>query len=389
MRRSCEITALSGLPSLTEKKQYYTIPSFKIGGSYTVGRTGTYEFGASDGTTLESLGAEPLRTSYIAVGTPDRDSSGRITNAVIVNSYYAGDAALCYSYWYEGQAGNFFSMWPAVGPGRIIDTNRFYVIFLDALGLWGASKPSDGLGLRFPQYNMFDCVQANYRLLVDELNVSRVKLATGVSMGAMQSYVWALLHPELVHAIMPIGGSTNTSADPVLRWIFALMTAGMQSDPQWRETRGDYYHLPKEQHPNQGMMFGWSILMHNGFDLDFRIDQGWHEVQKEVFSWEPKGDEGLLLRQKARDYDVIDLLYRNGLQADFDLDPYLPSILCPALILHCTNDLWLRIKLAEQSADRIPAARFVPYEDRWAHYSVFRSVHRVKDAVQAFMDEIK
>lgn len=388
MGRSRGITALSGLPSLARQKRFYTVPGFKIGGSYSIGEPTRYEFGGQGGTTLESLGAEPLRTSYIAVGTPERDSAGLITNAVIINSYYAGDAALCYSYWYEGQAGTFFSMWPVVGPGRIIDTNRFYVIFLDALGLWGASKPSDGLGMRFPRYTMFDCVQANYRLLTDELHVGRVRLATGVSMGAMQSYVWALLHPELVQAIMPIGGSTNTSDDPVLRWIFALMTAAMQSDPVWRETGGDYYHLPKEQHPNQGMMFGWSILMHNGFDLDFRIDQGWDEVQKEVFAWEPKGDEGLLLRQKARDYDVIDLLYRNGFQGDFDLDPYLPSILCPALILHCKNDLWLRSKLAERSADRIPAARFVPYEDRWAHYSVFRSVHRVKEAVQAFMAEI-
>lgn len=389
MSRKRGITELSGLPSLAKKKRFHTIPDFKLGGSYNIGHPHLFEFGGEGGTTLESVGAEPLRTSYIAEGTPERDSSGRITNAVIVNSYYGGDAALCYSFWYEGQAGNCFSTWPVVGPGRIIDTNRFYVIFLDALGLWGASKPSDGLGLSFPRYNMFDCVQANYRLLRDELNVGSVRLATGVSMGGMQSYVWAMLHPEFVQAIMPIAGSTNTAEDPVLRWIFALMTAAMQSDPVWRETKGNYYHLPKEQHPNQGMMFGWSVLMHNGFDLDFRIDQGWKEVQKEVFFWEPKGDEGLLLKQKARDYDVIDLLYRNGLQTDFDLDPYLPSILCPALILHCQNDLWLRMKLAEQAAYRIPGARFVPYEDRWAHYSVFRAVHRVRETVQAFLDEIK
>ena len=74
-----------------------------------------------------------------------------------------------------------------MGPGELIDTDRYYVIFLDALGLWGAGKPSDGLGLRFPQYNIMDCVQANYRLLRDHLKVSRVKLATGASMGAIQN----------------------------------------------------------------------------------------------------------------------------------------------------------------------------------------------------------
>ncbi len=90
MGRFQEITALSGLPSLAEKKQFYTVPDFKIGGTYEIGRPDTYEFGGQGGTTLESLGAEPLRTSYIAVGTPKWDSSGRVINAVLVSSVLRG-----------------------------------------------------------------------------------------------------------------------------------------------------------------------------------------------------------------------------------------------------------------------------------------------------------
>ena len=56
---------------------------------------------------------------------------------------------------------------------------------------------------------------------------------------------------------MPIGGITAT--DPISRWLFTLMTAAMQSDPVWQKTKGDYYNLPKDQHPNKGMMFGWSV----------------------------------------------------------------------------------------------------------------------------------
>jgi homoserine O-acetyltransferase/O-succinyltransferase len=389
MKPAQDVTALSGVRMLWNLKKFHSIPDFRIGGTYEIGNPLQYEFGGADGTTLEALGAGPLRTSYIAVGTPERDAAGRITNAVIVSSYYGGDSALGYFFWYEGQAGNFFSLWPVVGPGRIIDTDRFYVIFLDALGLWGASKPSDGLGLKFPQYTIFDCVQANYRLLKDELNVARVKLATGLSMGAIQTYAWPLLHPEFVEAVMPIGGSTSTGKDPVLRWVFELMTAAMQSDPVWRQTSGDYYHLPKEQHPNQGMMFGWSILQHNGMDLDFRIEQGWDEVKKEVFSWEPKGDQGALLNQKARDYDCNDLIIRNNSQDRFDIDRYLPLITCPGLIIHCRNDLWLRLKLAQKSAECMPAARLVPYEHHFAHYSLFRAPHIVKDEVKDFLAQIK
>ncbi|MGO9118712.1 MAG: hypothetical protein ACLQPD_14035 [Desulfomonilaceae bacterium] len=382
------VTALSGVKSLDHLKGFYTIPDFKIGGTYEIGNTSQYEFGAPDGTTLESLRAGPLRTAYIAVGAPQRDAEGRITNAIIISCYHSGDSAWFYYWWYEGQEGNDFAGGPVVGPGRIIDTDRFYVIFLDALGLWGTSKPSDGLGMKFPQYTPFDLVQANYRLLRDGLNVAKVRLATGVSMGATQSYVWALMHPEYVEAIMPIGGSTSTRKDAVARWTFDLMTAAMKSDPVWRETQGDYYHLPKGKHPIQGLMFGWSILMHTGLDLDYRVAQGWDEVKKEVFYWDPKGDEGLTLRQKALEYDVNDFILRNGYNGKFDINEHLPSIKVPSLILHVQNDLWLRVGLAEESAKRIPGARFASFSDPMAHYAVFRAPHALKEEVLSFFKEI-
>jgi len=358
-----------------------------LGGTYRPGEEADYEFGGEGGVTLESLGAAPLRTAYVACGTPERDSSGRITNAIIISPYYNGDATWFYYYWHDAGKGNDFSLGPVVGPGKLIDTNKFYVIFLDALGLWGASKPSNGLGLRFPRYTLFDCVQANYRLLRDKLNVAKVRLATGVSMGAMQSYVWAILHPDFVDAIMHIGGTASVVKDPVLRWMFQLMSAAMQSDPVWRETNGDYYHLPKSRHPNQGMMFGWSILQHTAYDPDFRLEQGWSEVEKEVFSWKPEGDRGLLLKERARNYDVNDLLARNKAQEAFDIDEYLPAIRSCTLILHVKNDLWIRSEPARAASLRIPGARYAEFESPLAHFAVFRAPNVLREEVSEFFRE--
>lgn len=382
------VTRLSGVASLGKLKEYHSVPNFRLGGTYDIGNESSYEFGGEGGVTLESLGAEPLRTAYIAVGTPQRDEDGAITNAIIISPYYSGDSAWCYYFWHEGRDGVDYSLGPVVGPGKIIDTERFYVVFLDALGLWGASKPSDGLGPKFPRYTVFDCVQANCRLLRDKLNIKRVLLATGVSMGAMQTYVWAALHPDYVQAIMPIGGSTSTRNDPVVRWNFDLMTAAMKSDPVWRETNGNYYHLPKKNHPNKGMMFGWSILMHTGMDLDFRIQQGWEEVKKEVFYWEPKGSEGALLREKGRDYDVNDLIARNSSQDVFHLDEHLAGIRAQTLILHVKNDLWLREKPARDAAAKIPGAEFASFESHMAHYGVFRAPNVLKEKVIEFFRRI-
>jgi homoserine O-acetyltransferase len=386
--RAEEITRLSGVAELAHLKNYYEVPGFKIGGSYSLGEPASYELGGQGGLTLESHGAGPLRTAYIAVGTPQRNANGEIVNAVIISPYYAGDASYSYYFWYQGQAGNDFAQGPVVGPGLLIDTEKYYVVFLDALGLWGASKPSDGLGINFPVYNYFDYVQANYRLLKDHLKVAKIKLAMGFSMGAMQSYVWALLHPEMVEAIMPISGASTIKNDAVARWMFQLMTAAMKSDPVWRDTEGDYYHLPKESHPNQGLMFGWSLLAQSGFGYDMRIKQGWPAVKPEVFYWNPQGDQNAGLLTPAQDYDVNDLLYRNKAGNTYDIHADLSRISARTLIIHVANDQWLRLIQAEKSADAIQGARLISFESPMAHYGGFTAPNVMKAEIQAWLREI-
>ena len=85
---------------------------------------------------------------------------------MIINSYYSGDSTDMYEQWVKGAA--LSGGVPIIGPGRPIDTDRYYVVMVDPLGTWGASKPSDGLGIKFPQYSYFDMVQANYRMLRDQ-----------------------------------------------------------------------------------------------------------------------------------------------------------------------------------------------------------------------------
>jgi len=372
------ITARAQAATLAHLKQYYEVPNFRMGGKYDLDQPGAWANGGEGGVTLESLGAGSLRIGYIALGTPKRNGKGEITNAIVINSFYSRDSTSIYFFWHEGQPGNAFSGGPLIGPGRLFDTNRYYVVLLDALGLWGASKPSDGLGPRFPRYNNFDLVQASYRLLRDHLKVAQVELATGVSMGGTQSYVWGLLHSGFVKAIMPIGGATAGDADdPVQAWIFQLMTAAIESDPVWRETRGSYYHLPKEKHPNQGVMFGWSMLTHTGFDFHYRATQPWAAVKKDVFYWQPTGDESATLKQRAKDFDAVDLWYRNMAGPTFNKD--LPRIKARTLVVHVENDQWLIVDKARASAAAIPGGQVVTFRNNLAHYAVFRAPHAVGD----------
>jgi homoserine acetyltransferase len=360
-------------------KQYYEIPNFRLGGKYDLNNPAKWEDGGEGGVTLESLGGGQLRTAYIAVGTPRKNQAGEITNAVVINSYYSGDSTDMYEQWVKGAA--LSGGVPIIGPGRPIDTDRYYVVMVDPLGTWGASKPSDGLGLKFPQYSYFDMVQANYRLLHDKLKIARVALAAGVSMGGTQTYVWGVMHPEYVSALMPIGGTTQSDAsDPVGNWTFQLMTAAIESDPVWQSTHGDYYKLPVEEHPRAGVAFGWSVLGLTGYDFGYRSSQSFAAVQPEVFYWEPPNPKaGSSVTNRAKLYDAVDLVWRNRVGEIHNINNDLWRIRSRTLVMHISNDNWLNFKLAERAVEKIPGADLISEESPVAHYGVFPIINHMKN----------
>lgn len=373
-----------------ELKKTYEIANFRLGGKYDLSDPSKWENGGEGGVTLESLGAGKLRTAYIAIGNARRNAAGEITNAVIVNSYYSGDSTDMYEQWVKGAA--LSGGVPIIGPGRPIDTDRYYVVMVDPLGTWGASKPSDGLGIKFPQYSYYDMVQANYRMLHDGLKIARAALVTGVSMGGTQTYVWGVMHPEYVSAIMPIGGTTQSDGDdPVGNWTFQMMTAAIEADPVWQTTKGDYYKLPKEKHPVPGVAFGWSILGMTGYDFAFRTSQNWKAVQPEIFYWDPPNEKaGLNVTNRAKLYDAVDLVWRNRVGETHNVNPHLNRIRARTLVMHITNDLWLNFKLAEKAVDRVPGADLIAQESPVAHYGVFPIINQRKNDPKfvAFMDDV-
>ena len=358
-------------------KQYYIVHDFRLGGRYDLTAPAKWANGGEGGATLESVGADGLRTAYIALGNARRNGAGEITNAVIVNSYYSGDSTDMYAQWVVGTP--LSGGTPIIGPGRVIDTNRYYVVLVDPLGTWGASKPSDGLGQKFPQYSYYDMVQANYRLLHDHLKVAHAALVTGVSMGGTQTYVWGVMHPEFMGALMPIGGTTQSDkGDPVGNWTFQLMTAAIESDPVWRSTGGNYYSLPKEQHPVQGVAFGWSVLSLTGFDFGFRSTQDFSAVQPDIFYWTPPTPEASTsVIARAKIFDAVDLVWRNRVGETYNINDELGRIEARTMVMHISNDQWLNFTLAQKAADRIPGADLISEESPVAHYGVFSIINHV------------
>lgn len=385
-------------------KKYFRVPGFRIGGSYDLDRPDSYEFGGEGGVTLESMGLEAAQIGYIELGTPHLGPDGEIDNAILICPYYSGDATNMLDFWGEDGTRTAFSKGVYLGPGRLFDTSRYYVIVADALGLWSGSRPgashpgcaeSRALGMEFPQYRLEDCVQLMYRLLRDHLGIRRLKLVTGVSMGATLSYVWGVMHPDFMEALLAIGGTTFQSRG-MARWQFDLMTSAIQSDPVYRRTRGDYYHLPLLERPVMGNMFGWSIIRQSAFVDERRVEQPYDQYVLEAFDWEasleavrtrgqsPSFSQGLF---QVSLIDSNDLIYRNRAQGMLDVEGELHRIRARTLIVHVETDQWLRPHIARRAQERIKGSRLLTFADDLGHYAVFRAPDRFRDEIGAFIED--
>jgi homoserine O-acetyltransferase len=141
-----------------------------------------------------------------------------------------------------------------VGPGKVIDTDRFFVVCANVLGgCMGSTGPKEidpatgrPWGLRFPVITIRDMVQAQAKLL-DYLGIQKLFCVIGGSMGAMQVMEWATRYPERVFAAVPIAGSYRHSAQNI-----AFHEVGRQAimaDPDW--THGNY--LEENKIPKRGL----------------------------------------------------------------------------------------------------------------------------------------
>lgn len=187
------------------------------------------------GTTLQRL-----TVAYRTYGTLNADRS----NAILVCHALTGDQYVAERHPVTGKPG----WWEAVvGPGRPIDTDRFFVICQNVLGgCMGSTGPlsyrenPDGTqtdepwGTDFPPVTIRDMVRAQKRL-VDHLGIKRLFAVLGGSMGGMQALQWAALYPDQVFAALPIATASYHSAQNI-----AFHEVGRQAifaDPDWRNGR--------------------------------------------------------------------------------------------------------------------------------------------------------
>lgn len=153
-----------------------------------------------------------------------------------------------------------------LGPGKSVDTNKFFVICTNVLGgCYGSTGPSSpypappgspeagAWGTRFPILSLFDMVRAQF-LLLDSLGVDRLHASVGSSMGGMQSIAAAHMFPERVQNVISISGCARSGPSSVaLRY---AQRSVLMADPNWNQ---GFYYGPGRIPPHTGMKLARQI----------------------------------------------------------------------------------------------------------------------------------
>lgn len=206
-----------------------------------------------------------VRVAYETYGTLNADKS----NAVIIFHALTGDQCVASPHPITGKPGWWVRM---VGPGKPIDTDRFFIICANVLGgCYGTTGPAslgpDGqpYAMRFPVITIRDMVRAQVGIL-DALGIEQLHAVVGGSMGGMQALSFAANWPERTRAALVIASTARHSAQNI-----AFHEVGRQAimaDPKWKG--GDYYFGGKG--PDKGL-----AVARMAAHITYLSEEGMHE----------------------------------------------------------------------------------------------------------------
>ncbi|MEP9375680.1 homoserine O-acetyltransferase [Aquabacter sp. CN5-332] len=319
-----------------------------------------------------------LQIAYQTYGEPN---AGR-TNAILVCHALTGDQHVANVNPVTGKPGWWETL---VGPGKPIDTERFFVICANVLGgCMGTTGPASinpqtgrAYGLDMPLVTIRDMVNAQ-AMLLDHLGIDRLLCVAGGSMGGMQVLQWAASYPERVLSALPIATAARHSAQNI-----AFHEVGRQAvmaDPEWQG--GHYlqhgvtphrglavarmaahitYMSDQALHRKFGRKLQDRVLPTFGFDADFQVESYLrHQGESFVQRFDPNSylyvTRAMDYFDLAADYDGVLANAFRGSKTRFCLVSFTSDWLFPTQdsrsIVHALNASGASVSFAEIESDK-------------------------------------
>ena len=165
-----------------------------------------------------------LQMGYRTIGTLNADKS----NAILWPTWFTGTSEQLLQF---------------LGPGKLLDTSKYFVILMDALGDGVTSSPSNSVlqpHMYFPKFTIRDMVNAEYKLATQRLGLKHVHAVMGISMGGMQTFQWMTAFPDFMDKAIPIVGSPRLTSYDLLLW--TAEEHAIEADAAWNH--GEYSSVP-------------------------------------------------------------------------------------------------------------------------------------------------
>ena len=320
----------------------------------------------------------PFQVAYQTYGTLNEARS----NAVLICHALTGDQHVFNRHPVTGKPGWWETM---IGPGKPIDTDRYYVICPNVLGACmgtsgpASTNPHTGIpwGLDFPVITIRDMVRAQ-AMLIDRLGIASLFAVAGGSMGGMQVLQWAASYPERVFAALPIACATRHSAQNI-----AFHEVGRQAvmaDPDWRGGR----YFAEGTSPRRGLAvarMGAHITYLSDAALHRKFGRKFQDRSTPTFSFDADFEVESYLRHQGSSFverfDANSYLYLTRAMDYFDLAADYDRVLAAAFkraatrfcvisftsdwlfptaesraIVHALNAAGARVSFAEISTDK-------------------------------------
>jgi homoserine O-acetyltransferase len=259
-----------------------------------------------------------------------------------------------------------------IGEGRPLDPRQYFIVSPGQFANGFSSSPSNtpppfDRGA-FPHVTIGDDVRAQHRLLTERYGIERLELVLGWSMGAEQTYEWAVRYPEMVKRALPFAGTARTTPHDYL-FVRAHENA-LKSDPAWNN---GFYADPADMHCGLRRHAElWSVM---GLCPEFYSAEAWRDVgftSTEDFVhrfWEayflPMDPNNLIwMSWKWRHGDVS--LHTGG-----DLAAALGRIKAKTLVAAFSHDMFFAPQDCEAEQRLLPNSAFRVVDSLWAHFAMF------------------
>ena len=295
----------------------------------------------------------------------DQDPAFNIAYTAYGQLNEEGNNAILFPTYYTGTHADNENL---IGPGRALDTDRYFIIVPNLLGNGISSSPSNTPppfdGPRFPTITIHQNVRAQ-QLLLTQLGVKKIRLAIGWSMGGLQAYHWCVHQPDFVDNALIICATAKTS---IHNGVFLEgVKAALMADHTFNH--GDYTNTPEKglkafARVYAGWAYSQSFFRHKRY-----ADLGFESAEALLQDWEADhlGHDANDLLCALNTWQLADI----GTHPAFDGDTNaaLRSIKSRVWLMPCEQDLYFRYEDNLEELTQMQNAQYRGYQSDFGHCS--------------------